>query len=115
MEAHGTVTSVSEPFVLRSTFMHARTNVYAFMDCTCATQTHSVVPLYVCMHVEHVSSMRVIGAGADVETDCRESPTTCSISGFCCLGEPPCIYTPAWHTEQRLSHEAAICVSRMTI
>lgn len=29
-----------------------------------------------------------------------ESPTTCSVSGFRCLGEPPCIYTLAWLPEQ---------------
>lgn len=28
-----------------------------------------------------------------------ESPTTCSGSGFCSLGEPPCIYTLVWLAE----------------
>ena len=70
--------------------MEVETNVYAF----CAVRVHDKR-----VHACRVS-MRVIGGRADAGTDCRESHTTCSISGFCCLGEPPCIYTPAWLPEQ---------------
>lgn len=84
--------------------MHVYTNVYAVMYSTCATQnTLSCSTLCMCVSVRACRacvSMRVIGGGADVGTDCRESRTTCSISGFFCLGEPPCIYTPAWLTAQ---------------
>lgn len=67
----------------------------------------------------------LIGRGADVGTDCRASPTTCSVSGLWCLGEPPCIHTTAWLAERPVPlarerpgnarcERAAICVLSMT-
>lgn len=42
----------------------------------------------------------VIDARTDAGTDCRESPTTCSVSGFRCLGKPPRIHALPWLAQQ---------------
>lgn len=66
-------------------------------------RTHACVG--VCAQGACVSTS-IIGGGTAVGTDCEDSPTpplsattttttTCSISGLCCLGETPRVYTLA--------------------
>lgn len=75
------------------TFVYAHINVdLSYVLFICNKDTCSAFCVY--------ASLRVIGGGTAAGTDCRESPTTCSISGFCYLGKPPYIYTLAWLAEQ---------------
>lgn len=84
---------------LRSIYLHVWATVYMHL-CTEEVQ-HEYLLLSAYVYTPTAcASMSAISEGTDVGTDCSESPATCSISGFCCLGELPCIYTLAWLTEQ---------------
>lgn len=132
-EAHGTVVWVSVPFARLGPHLQNRCvgNVCVYISVLCLSNQKCICAVHMCVHACRACvSTRVIGGGADVGTDCRESPTTCSVSGFLLSGRAathlhPGLARGAASTAHEVAsylekpprcllHKAAICISRMT-